>query len=166
MKKRNKISLTIFTVFIIAIISLLLFLNNQSQTSEEKFGIYLLENDELLISDKNIISYNKTSHEIKLNEEGFIKIKELQDWIGGTGFIIKFNGNDIYRGEFRSAISSIDYHGFVIVDFIFVDEEIIFSNNSIRIETGYPTSDLFEGEDLRNNSEIFDHFQRIGKLIE
>ena len=60
MKKRNKISLTIFTVFIIAIISLLLFLNNQSQTSEEKFGIYLLENDELLISDKNIISVSYT----------------------------------------------------------------------------------------------------------
>ena len=42
------------------------------------FGIYLLDDDELVISDGDIIAYNKSSHEIKLTEEGTRKNRRVE----------------------------------------------------------------------------------------
>ena len=131
-------------------------LSNQLQISKERFGIYLSENDELVISDKDIVSYNKTSHEIKLNEEGIEKIKALKVHVSGSPFVIKLNGKEIYNGSFWTPISSKPYSGIVI----------LIQDNTIKIETGYPSSEFFEGIDPRNNSEIFDYFQKVGKLTQ
>ena len=136
-------------------------LSNQLQFSKERFGIYLLENDELVISDKNIISYNRTSHEIRLNEEGVKKIKTLD--LYQKPFVIKLDGKEVYNGSFWSDISSIPNSGIVIVDILAVQYGV---TDSIRIETGYPSSEFFEGIDPRNNSEIFDYFQKVGKLTQ
>ena len=68
MKGKYLLMVLVFAGIICVIIGFIM--SNQLQISKEGFGIYLLENDELVISDKEIISYNKTSHEIKLKEEG------------------------------------------------------------------------------------------------
>ena len=157
---RSKVSLVIIAVLLSTfVIGGWFILNRQSQISKEGFGIYLLENNQLVISDKDIMSYNKNSHEIKLTEEGVEKIKALKVPVSGRPFVVKLNGEEIYNGSFWSPISSIPYSGIVI-------DTLIIQNNTITIEKGYPTSEFFEGIDPRNHSEIFDYFQKVGKLIQ
>ena len=125
--------------------------------SEEGVGIYLLESDELVISDLEIVSYNKTSHNIKLTDAGVEKIERLQVPLNGAGFVIKVEGEEIYRGAFWSPISSIPYHGPLI--------ETLVTDNTVKIQAGYPPSQ-FQGEDPRDNPKIFDYLSRVGKLID
>lgn len=125
--------------------------------SEEGFGIYLLESGELVISDTEIISYNKTSHEIKLTDIGVAKIEGLQVPVNGVGFAMKVDGEEIYRGAFWSPISSLPYHGVVI--------ETLVTDNSVKIGAGYPSSQ-FQGEDPRDNPKLFEYLNRVGKLTD
>lgn len=127
------------------------------RTSEEEFGIYLLESDELVISEQEIIYYNKTSHEIKLTDTGVEKIEDLQVPVNGADFVIKVEGEEIYRGAFWSPISSLSYNGFVI--------ETLVTDNSIKIVVGYPSSQ-FQGEDARENTKIFNYLEKVGKLTD
>lgn len=119
------------------------------------FGIYMIESGELVISDLDIIYYNKTSHEIQLTDAGIEKLEGLKVPLNGTGFMIKVEGREIYRGAFWSPISSLPYHGVVI--------ETLVNKNIIKIEAGYPSSQ-FQGEDPRNNTKIFDYLEKVGKL--
>jgi len=125
----------------------------------EGFGIYLLDYDDLVISDGDIIYYNGSSHEIKLTEAGAQKIEKLSMRVplNGTRFVMKIKGENIYDGWFWSPISSLPCSGIVI--------ETLVRNDTIRIETGYPSS-YFQGEDPRSNPKILYHFQSIGKLVE
>jgi hypothetical protein len=59
-------------------------LHNISPKSVGGFGIHLLDTDEVVVSDEDIISYKKTSHEIKLIEDGAKKIEKL-----GLGWGVK-----------------------------------------------------------------------------
>ncbi|MEM4140180.1 MAG: hypothetical protein QXG36_03675 [Nitrososphaeria archaeon] len=43
---------------------------------QKGFEIYLLDTNELVFSDKDIIFYNMTSHQIKLSKEGLDRIKK------------------------------------------------------------------------------------------
>ncbi|MEM2122673.1 MAG: hypothetical protein QXE79_03455 [Candidatus Bathyarchaeia archaeon] len=130
-----------------------------SQQPQEGFGIYLSESNKLVISDKDIVSYNKTSHEIKLTAGGVEKIKALKVPMTGSPFVIKINGKEIYNGSFWVSISSLSYSGIVI-------DTLKTQDNTIKIEKGYPSPEFFKGTDPRNNSEVFDYFQKIGKLIQ
>jgi hypothetical protein len=144
---------TVVLVVVTASYLLLSFL----RPSEGGFGIYLLRSGELVISDMEIISYNRTSHEIKLTEAGVAKIEGLQVPLNGTGFVVKVEGEEIYLGAFWSPISSLPYHGVVI--------ETVVTDNSVKIEAGYPSSH-FQGEDPRDNPKIFDYLDRVGKLTD
>ena len=124
---------------------------------EGGFGIYLLGSGELVISDREIVSYNKTSHEIELTEAGVAKIEGLQVPVNGTGFVVKVEGEEIYRGAFWTPISSLPYNGVVI--------ETVVTDDSVKIEAGYPSSQ-FQGEDPRDNPKIFDYLSRLGKLTD
>jgi hypothetical protein len=154
---RIKVSLVTLAVLTGALVIGGCLLNNHSEFSEE-FGIYLLENGELVFSDKDIVTYNKSSHEIKLTEEGVEKIKALKVPVAGRPFVIRLNGDEIYNGSFVNPSSSISYSGIAIVTFI--------QNNGVTIDLGYPNSEFFEGVDPRNHSEIFDYLQKVGKLID
>jgi hypothetical protein len=131
-------------------------LSNQFQGS---FGIYLLENNKLVISEEDIVWYNRTSHEIKLTELGVKKIEGLQVSVYGSPFVIKINGEKIYNGSFVTPISPISSPPSEVVIVTLVQ------NNVINIQMGYPPSQ-FEAEDPRNNPKIFDYFQNIKKLVQ
>ncbi len=126
---------------------------------DEEFGIYLSDSGELVISDGDVISYNGSSHEIRLTEAGTQKIEELSMGVplNGTRFVIRIKGEDVYDGWFWSPISSLPCSGIVI--------ETLVRNNTIQIEAGYPSS-YFQGEDPRSNPEVFSYFQSIGKLVD
>ena len=131
-------------------------LSHQLQGS---FGIYLLENNTLVISDEDIVWYSRTSHEIRLTELGVKKIEGLQVSVYGSPFVIKINGEKIYNGSFVTPISSIPQPPSEVVI------ETLVQNNTIKIKMGYPPSQ-FGAEDPRNNPKIFDYFQNIKKLIQ
>jgi hypothetical protein len=145
------ISLLFTGVFVLG----LFFLEQEPQGS---FGIYLSGNNQLVISDRNIVWYNWASHEIKLTDEGLGKVEALKVPVSGTPFMIKLNGKEIYNGSFWVSISSISYSGIVI-------NTLEIQNNTMKIEKGYPSSGFFEGTDPRNNSDIHYYFQKIGKLV-
>lgn len=76
-KLANSKIMIIITVIAIIVTALIYFqLDQDEEKLEGRFGIYL-ENDDLVISDKDILWYNKASHEIKLTEEGVKKLKKL-----------------------------------------------------------------------------------------
>jgi hypothetical protein len=133
-------------------------LTNQLRTVSERFGIYLLKNNELVISDDEIVWYNKNSHEIKLTKEGVKKIQALNmvSVIYGEPFVLKIGDQEIYNGFFWTPISSIGFQGIAIETFVWAD-------NTIKLQNGYPPGSL-QGADPRNDPRIFGHFQKLGKL--
>jgi len=130
------------------------FLSSQPQRS---FGIYLLENNKLVISEEDIVWYNRTSHEVRLTELGVKKIKELQVLMHGSPFVIKINGENICNGSFVSPISSFLPPSVVIVTLV--------QDNTIKIQRGYPSSQL-GAEDPRDNPKILEYFQKVKKLVQ
>jgi len=162
MERRIKIGLA-FLLVGAAVVGGWSVLSTRLHTSREGFGIYLLDNNELVVSDKDIVSYNKTCHEIKLTEEGVRKIGALSFEVPvyGKPFVVKLNDREMYNGSFWSSFSSVSCSGVVIVDVLAVRDGV---TDTVRIEAGYPSSEFFKGVDPRNNLEILDHFQRVGKL--
>ena len=156
---RLKICGTLSAVFLIITFGGWWILHNVSMISSGGFGIYLLDTDKVVVSDEDIVYYTKASHEVKLTEEGAKKIDKfsLTVPLNGTKFMIKINGKEISGEWFWSPISSIPCSGLVI--------ETLVRNETIKIETGYPSSH-FQGEDPRNNSSIFNYFHAVGKLVD
>ena len=124
------------------------------------FGIYLVGNDELIISEKEIIVYDGGLHEITLTEEGIKRIEDLIQILpfNGTRFVLRIRGEEMYRGWFFSPTSSLPCSEVVILTFI--------QDNTIQIDAGYPSPSNFQGEDPRSNSKVFDYFRSIGKLMD
>ena len=150
---------SIVTALIILAIVFALNIYPFAPASERGFGVYLSGNNQLVISDRDIVFYNKSSHEIKLTEEGVQKVKALEIPVYGLPFVLKVDGKEIYGGSFWTPISSVPSSGIVIEVFQIKD-------NIISLEKGYPTSEFFRGPDPRNNSQVFDYLQKIGKLEE
>ena len=83
------------------------FLDPNLQIQEEGFRIYLREYDRLVVSDEDFVSYNQTSHEIKLTKSGTGKIGALNVSVFGNFFVVKIDGDEIYNGTFMTPISSL-----------------------------------------------------------
>jgi hypothetical protein len=155
---RNTIKVSlILLIFAILVVATGLYLIDRSGVSSEEFGIYLLENNELVISDNEIVWYDKTSYQIKMTEEGVKKISSLEVSVTGNPFVARIDGQEIYTGSFWVSFSSLSYSGIVI-------DSLRIQNNTLRIDLGYPSSQFFEGVDNRNDPRILDHFQKLSKL--
>ena len=148
------VSAAVFVLLIVTGTYLLLYV---MRPPEGGFGVYLRGSGELVISDIEIVSYNKTSHEIKLTDAGAAKIEGIHVPLNGTDFVTKVEREEICRGAFWSPISSIPYHGAII--------ETLVTDNTVKIQAGYPPSQ-FQGEDPRDNPKIFDYLSKLGKLID
>jgi hypothetical protein len=159
MPKRVFTALAVIVVVIILLTTIWFIFDYMSKASSGRFGTFLSETGELVISDNDIVWYNKSSHEIKLTEEGAKKIGSLKVPVEGIPFVVRLNGRDVYNGSFWVMYSSLSYSGIVI-------DVVMIKDNTIKIECGYPSPGFFEGADLRDNSEVLNYFQKIGKLAE
>jgi len=75
--------------------------------SEAGFKIIYLENNDVLISDADILSYNWTSQEIAITDAASERLMGMGDSLYSfTGFVIRIDGEEVYRGVFRSAFMS------------------------------------------------------------
>ena len=142
---------------LIGIVAVGLFLSTQKP--QGRFGVYLSQNNQVVLTDEDIFWYNKSSHQMKLTEEGKNKLEALTIELRGTPFTMRLKGREIYNGSFMTPVSSFSCSGIVIE--VWQDQETV-----VKIENGYPSSQLFTGTDPRDNSELLEYFQKMGKLTQ
>ena len=162
----NRIIVLVLVVMLIGVAMIIgwFILGNQMQ-SQKGFGVYLSENNELVISDKDIMFYNWTSHNIRLNSEGVDRIKGMDffEKLYHKSFVVMLNGKEMYNGSFWSDVDSMPYSGVAIIYLLAVHNNM---TDTLRISPCYPSVQFCKGVDPRSNSEIFDYFQSIGKLVQ
>ncbi len=141
--------------------------------SGEGFAIYLLARDvqvqtmpnlshlELaespLISLKDIISYEKTTHRIRLGKEASQRVHDLAVPVRGRVFVACVDCHPVYWGAFWTPISSMSFDGVTIL-------KPLGAQDTIQIGLGYPGTDFFKGSDPRSDPEALRSLEQAGKL--
>jgi hypothetical protein len=137
-------------------------------------GLGIYQGQNLLISADQMISYNKTSHVIKLTEDGLrmMRSKVLYEEVNGKlvpqldglylkTFSFRLDGQEIYSGTFWSSASSQSNSGIVLLDVL-----SILTDDHITIAAGYPSSANYKGVDPRNNTKIMQYLKDKNKLVD
>jgi hypothetical protein len=143
----------------------------------EGFAIYLTKQDippaqmealshvnlteQPIISTKDVITYNAQTHEIKLTNEAFKRISELEVPVDGRSFMVYVGKQSIYWGAFWTPISSISFDGVTIWKPYSSQGSTI-----VTLQLGYPSSSFYSGEDPRNSQDILKSLEQAGKLID
>jgi hypothetical protein len=174
MKKLSGILVTGITVLIIS----LLFTGASCKTAKgEGFAIYLTRDDvppakmealshvdlaeNPLISLADIISYNAQTYELKLTNEAYERIADLEVPVRGKSFMVCVDKSPVYWGAFWTPVSSQSFNGVTIWK--------PFGNSHqgtiITLQLGYPSSSFYGGEDPRNSPEVIESLEQSGKLI-
>jgi len=116
--------------------------------------------DQPLISIQDIITYNAQTHEIKLTDQAFERIINLEVPVRGKSFLVCVDRVPIYCGAFWTSLSSVSFDGVTICQPLGPRELKV-----ITLELGYPSSSFYQGEDPRNNPAILHSLEQSGKLI-
>jgi len=114
--------------------------------------------DKPFISQGDIVSYNKETHEIELTAAAAQRVSELQVPLNGKAFVVCVNRQPIYWGAFWTPLSAASFDGVVIMKPLSLEKPVI------RLELGYPSESYFKGSDPRSNPKIIDALSRAGKL--
>jgi hypothetical protein len=146
-------------------------------SNDEGFAIYLTKQDippaqmealshvnltdQPVISAEDVITYNAQTHEIKLTDEAFERISELEVPVEGRSFMVCVDKQPIYWGAFWTPISSISFDGVTIWKPYSSQGPAV-----ITLQLGYPSSSFYGGEDPRNSPEILQSLEQAGKLID
>lgn len=141
--------------------------------SGEGFAIYLLVRDvqvqavpalsnlELaespVISLKDIISYEKATHHIRLSKEASQRVRDLAVPVRGRVFVVCVDRQPMYWGAFWTPISSMSFDGVTIL-------KPLGAQDTIQIGLGYPGGGFFQGTDPRSDPEVFRSLEQAGKL--
>ena len=147
------------------IIVVVLILGSGMSPSKEGFTLTFLENDVLLISDAEFVSYNVTSQEIAITEIASERLLDMGDELYSfTGFVIRIDGETVYQGVFRlSVMSAIPGPPKICVLFPSMSlQSGIENNNAIRMfHPGFePPSNQKDA-----NTQLSDYFRQANKLI-
>jgi hypothetical protein len=135
-----------------------------------EFGIYLVDTGGLVLSDRDIQVYSPNTHTITLNQQGIERWNSFQTYSGipklaeslyGRDFVVKLEGEEMYRGEFYSGASSGSYAGVVILDSLFKLDN---THDTISIQFGYPTISDPTAQDPRDNPAILSYLEKRGLL--
>jgi len=121
----------------------------------------------VLIAADRIVSYDWSTHTLTLAPGERAKLAaELhknKQLVSGIPFAINIGGKPIYSGKITSLVSSFSLATPVIV----IDQKIVepkLSDDQLRIQLGYPTSQFFQGEDPRGNPQLRTALRSAGKL--
>jgi len=112
--------------------------------------------DQPIISVEDVITYNAQTHEIKLTDEAFERIAQLDVSTGGKSFIVCVDKKSIYWGAFWVPWSCTFFVGVTIWLPPILEEPHV-----IRLEL----SGLYSGEDPRSNPAVIESLEQAGKLI-
>ncbi|MDD5093248.1 MAG: hypothetical protein PHV74_02570 [Dehalococcoidia bacterium] len=167
---RAPIKKTQFMVIVALLICVFTLLACDDAEKEAGLGIFLVTNDEMVLSEQHVKAYHPETHEIELNSEGIEKwnsymtystIPKLNQTLYGKDFVVKVKGEEIYRGKFWSMLSSASCPGIVILDALFKLDD---THNTIQIQFGYAIPQSGNDEDPRNNPKVLNFFEERGLL--
>ena len=166
----------IWTILIIKLISCTV---HSAGNHDEAFELYLLADDQAhgsvviettlaalklaqtpLLTTSDLVSYERSTHTIKLTDAGYQKISDLladNFQVGGIPFVIVSGSERIYAGAFWTPLSSQSFDGVVIMDPVFLMED-----NTLQITLGYPSIDVFTGVDPRDDPRLMDALGAAG----
>jgi len=161
---------------IVVLICIILISSGCTATKREGFAIYLTKNDippermealshvemadRPIISMKDVITYNAQTHEMKLTDEAFERISQLEVPVRGKSFLVCVDKATKYWGAFWTSFSSMSFDGVTIWKPLNTQEPKV-----IALDLGYPSSSFYKGEDPRNNAEVTKSLEQAGKLI-
>ena len=131
-----------------------------AELSQSNIGQFVLESEPLL-SDDDIVSYDKISHSIELTRAAFNRVQEvftLPVKVNGVPFVVCVGEERIYAGAFWTPLSSLSYDGVVIMQ-PFDPEKTM-----IQIALGYPVPSVFYGNDPRADPRITQALEQDRKL--
>jgi len=114
-----------------------------------------------IITISDIITYDAQEHELRLTASAFERISRLDVPTRGKSFIVCVDESPIYWGAFWVPWSSLSFDGVTIWKPLTLEE----SHDIIRLELGYPSSELYTGEDPRSNPVVIESLEQAGKLI-
>jgi hypothetical protein len=113
-----------------------------------------------IITISDIIMYDAQEHELRLTASAFERVSQLDVPTGGKSFIICVDNEPIYWGAFWVLWSSQSFDGVTIWMPLSLEEPYV-----IRLKLGYPSSELYTGEDPRSNPVVIESLEQAGKLI-
>jgi hypothetical protein len=116
--------------------------------------------DQPIISIQHISTYNAQTHEIKLTDQAFERIAQLEVPVRGRSFLVCVDKAPVYWGAFWTPLSSMSFDGVTIWKPLGSPELKV-----ITLELGYPSLSFYQGEDPRNNPVILQSLEQSGKLI-
>lgn len=119
-------------------------------------------NGKPLINVSQLISYEWTSHTLTLSSGTRDKLYNAlsSSLVRGHPFTLNINDKVVYSGNFTTSLSSTSLDSVVINLFPSPD----LSEDQIQIQLGYPTQEVFQGEDPRQNQWLKDSLETLGKL--
>jgi hypothetical protein len=110
-----------------------------------------------IISNDDIISYEKTNHTIELTQAAYTRVQKIFPIpVNGIPFVVCAGNERIYAGAFWTPISSISYDGVVIM------QPYNARDTTIQITLGYPGPEFFTGKDPRADSRIMNALEEDG----
>jgi hypothetical protein len=139
-----------------------LYLLESYETEDQTFAIVnssVKIKKDALIAYSDFKSYNSRKHIFKITSGAAELVKDQDHSVHGLAFAVVANDKVVYTGYFWPAYSSMG------CQWIVIDPLMMFGENELRVELGYPGQ--VEGVDIpdeRNNELILDIFRRDGKL--
>ena len=149
---------------------------DEDEVEVEGFAIYLTKQDippaqmealshvdiaeRPIITISDIITYDAQEHELRLTANAFERVSQLDVPTRGKSFIVCVDKAPIYWGAFWVLWSSMSFDGVTIWKPFILEESHV-----IRLELGYPSSELYMGEDPRSNPVVIESLEQAGKLI-
>jgi len=150
--------------------------NGEGEVESGGFAIYLTKQDippaqmedlshvdiaeRPIITISDIITYDAQEHELRLTASAFERISQLDVPVRGKSFIVCVDKTPIYWGAFWVLWSSLSFDGVTIWKPLSLEEPYV-----IRLQLGYPSSELYTGEDPRSNPVVIESLEQAGKLI-
>ena len=161
---RRRVWIGFLLVALVSVSALWLFGSHVMQPSETGFRIYSLQNNTLLISDADILSYNWTSQEMAITAQASQRLNQTGDLYNWTGIVVKIDGEEVYHGVFRkdtmNAIPAPPKISIIFPSVIFPSG----SENYGAIRMFFPSFQPPNDQPV-NNTKILQYFEKVQKLV-
>lgn len=113
-----------------------------------------------ILSIDDIVMYTWETHQIELTDPARQRVARLKVPVQtGAPFVVCVGAERVYSGAFWTSFSSMSFHG-IVIDTLLARMD----GQPVRIQLGYPSRSMLEGEDLRSDPRILRSLRKAGKL--
>jgi hypothetical protein len=141
--------------------------DNGAVAKKADFGIYLVKNNQLLVSQDDIVSYNPETYTFKLTDEAVKRLDQysaygiehtpkIDNGLYQQEFSIRLRNTALLDGFFWSGLSSASHDGLVLLD-----STMFTATKELTVDTGYPAGN---NNPIPGEADLIEYFKSIGKL--